>query len=143
MTWNLCWLPHFKPVRSAYRLYWSRYPLFQESQIRVSSSLLLKAINGQVRRISTRLVYSSPWSPASYYFSLKYIHTWTSYLRNQPLSMGKTEAGQIIEKKPFQRLPKTVTPLHYDLFLKPNLESFIFDGNVSVNVQVSFWIETN
>ena len=40
-------------------------------------------------------------------------------------------------KKPFERLPKNVIPSHYDLFLKPDLEKFIFEGSVNVDVEVS------
>jgi len=40
------------------------------------------------------------------------------------------------EKKQFNRLPKYVTPLHYDLYLKPNLKTFIFDGTTSVRISV-------
>ena len=51
--------------------------------------------------------------------------------------MGKTELGQLPKKKHFQRLPKNVTPLHYDLILKPNLETFVFDGKVTVKLLVN------
>lgn len=41
------------------------------------------------------------------------------------------------DKKPFQRLSKTVLPKHYDLFLKPNLKEFTFEGKETVKVVVS------
>ena len=40
------------------------------------------------------------------------------------------------EKKPFCRLPKTVTPRNYNLTLKPNLDSFTFEGSLAIAVQV-------
>lgn len=41
------------------------------------------------------------------------------------------------DKKPFQRLPKTVLPKQYDLYLKPNLKEFTFEGKETVKVVVS------
>lgn len=41
------------------------------------------------------------------------------------------------DKKPFQRLPKSVLPKHYDLFLKPNLKEFTFEGRETVKVVVN------
>jgi aminopeptidase 2 len=35
-----------------------------------------------------------------------------------------------------QVLPKTVKPTHYKVTLVPNLESFIFTGQVSISLQV-------
>jgi hypothetical protein len=34
------------------------------------------------------------------------------------------------------RLPKTIKPISYEVYLKPDFESFIFDGNVRIRVQV-------
>jgi len=39
-------------------------------------------------------------------------------------------------KKEFERLPKTVKPISYDLHLHPNLETFKFAGNVKILVDV-------
>ncbi|CAM1326966.1 NPEPPS (predicted), partial [Pycnogonum litorale] len=38
--------------------------------------------------------------------------------------------------KQFQRLPKTVIPVSYDIWLKPNLKTFKFDGKVNVQIEV-------
>ncbi|XP_066991681.2 puromycin-sensitive aminopeptidase isoform X2 [Anabrus simplex] len=46
------------------------------------------------------------------------------------------------EAKPFERLPKTVVPTHYDLHLKPDLKTFVFEGKVTVNIQVKCTTET-
>ncbi|XP_072032705.1 puromycin-sensitive aminopeptidase-like [Amphiura filiformis] len=42
------------------------------------------------------------------------------------------------EKKPFERLPKDVTPTNYKLQLQPDLEKFTFDGSVDITVQVQY-----
>jgi hypothetical protein len=43
------------------------------------------------------------------------------------------------ESKPFERLPKSVVPKHYDLQIKPDLKLFIFEGQETVKVEVSNW----
>ncbi|EDO44762.1 predicted protein [Nematostella vectensis] len=40
------------------------------------------------------------------------------------------------EKKPFERLPRSVVPRHYDLSLTPNLKEFTFAGQQTVQVEV-------
>ncbi len=40
-------------------------------------------------------------------------------------------------KKNFERLPKTVLPSHYDIWLKPNLTEFTFQGKLTVHLQVT------
>lgn len=40
------------------------------------------------------------------------------------------------EKKPFLRLPKSVKPILYDLFLKPDLQKFTFEGKETVSINV-------
>lgn len=39
-------------------------------------------------------------------------------------------------KEPFQRLPKNVRPVNYDITLKPNLKAFTFEGSENVAVEV-------
>lgn len=41
------------------------------------------------------------------------------------------------EKKHFERLPKSVIPKNYDLFLKPNLTKFTFEGKETIKITVS------
>nr|XP_018910146.1 PREDICTED: puromycin-sensitive aminopeptidase-like [Bemisia tabaci] len=40
------------------------------------------------------------------------------------------------EKKPFERLPKTVKPSHYELFLHPDLKTLTFDGKETVKIEI-------
>lgn len=39
----------------------------------------------------------------------------------------------------FRRLSKDVVPIHYDLTVVPNLESFKFTGNVKIDLKVISW----
>ncbi|XP_021928261.1 puromycin-sensitive aminopeptidase isoform X3 [Zootermopsis nevadensis] len=39
--------------------------------------------------------------------------------------------------KPFERLPKSVIPKHYNLKLKPDLKTFVFEGQETVKVEVN------
>lgn len=41
------------------------------------------------------------------------------------------------DKKPFARLPKSVKPVLYDLYLKPDLQNFTFAGKETVSINVS------
>lgn len=40
------------------------------------------------------------------------------------------------EPKPFERLPKNVVPSHYNLFLKPDLKKFVFEGREIIDIEV-------
>ena len=40
-------------------------------------------------------------------------------------------------KKPFERLPTKVVPVHYILHLTPDLKLFTFNGVVDIDVQVT------
>lgn len=37
----------------------------------------------------------------------------------------------------FERLPRKVVPAHYDLHLKPNLTTFIFEGEETIHMEVN------
>jgi puromycin-sensitive aminopeptidase len=39
--------------------------------------------------------------------------------------------------KKFERLPKSVIPSHYDIWLKPNLTKFTFQGTITAHLEVS------
>ena len=49
---------------------------------------------------------------------------------------GRLEAIQVTDADTSYRLPKNVRPLSYDLYLKPELENFTFEGDVKIRVQV-------
>ena len=40
-------------------------------------------------------------------------------------------------KTEFKRLPSTVTPINYDISLKPNLKSFTFTGSQTIKIKVN------
>lgn len=40
------------------------------------------------------------------------------------------------ERKPFERLPTSVKPKHYKLVLTPDLKTFVFKGEVSIQIEV-------
>lgn len=50
--------------------------------------------------------------------------------------LDQTIAKKMHEVKPFQRLPDNVRPKHYKLSLVPDLKSFIFRGDVSIQIEV-------
>lgn len=50
--------------------------------------------------------------------------------------LDQTIAKKMHEVKPFQRLPDNVKPKHYKLSLVPDLKSFIFRGDVSIQIEV-------
>ena len=39
-------------------------------------------------------------------------------------------------KKPFQRLPTDAIPIHYDIYLRPNLVDLVFKGSLKVELDV-------
>ncbi|XP_046659626.1 LOW QUALITY PROTEIN: puromycin-sensitive aminopeptidase-like [Homalodisca vitripennis] len=41
------------------------------------------------------------------------------------------------EKKHFERLPKSVIPKNYELFLRPNLTKFTFEGKVKIDIKIN------
>lgn len=44
------------------------------------------------------------------------------------------------EKTLFERLPRTVVPSHYDLKIRPFLDTFQFEGTVTIDIQVEWSI---
>lgn len=40
------------------------------------------------------------------------------------------------EAKPFERLPNSVKPTHYNLVITPDLKAFTFQGEVSIQIEV-------
>ena len=44
--------------------------------------------------------------------------------------------AEMPEAKPFERLPKTITPVNYNIRLKPNLKAFTFEGSEDIDIEV-------
>jgi hypothetical protein len=65
---------------------------------------------------------------------------YSSLLRDSkfPQHCAKINTLTMPESKPFERLPKSVVPKHYDLQIKPDLKTFIFEGQETVKVEVSY-----
>jgi len=47
-----------------------------------------------------------------------------------------------VDKKAFKRLPKSIKPMLYDLYLKPDLQQFTFEGKETVSINVSTILPT-
>lgn len=63
---------------------------------------------------------------------------WLGVLRLNTYSTVLTKAkAKMPERKPFERLPSTVKPKHYKLVLTPDLKTFTFQGDVSIQIEVS------
>lgn len=52
-------------------------------------------------------------------------------------SITKENYNMAVDKKAFKRLPKSIKPMLYDLYLKPDLQKFTFEGKETVSVNVS------
>jgi hypothetical protein len=129
-----------EPVFVGHRLHRYRYSLFEQenrfrpTDIRVSgvTTLTLRGSGYSDGRstscVKVRTKYGISAAYSSFLLDSKFpqhgakfcIHTLT-----MPTS------------KPFERLPKSVVPKHYNLKLKPDLKSFVFEGQETVKVEVS------
>jgi puromycin-sensitive aminopeptidase len=43
----------------------------------------------------------------------------------------------MVSEKKFERLPSSVVPSHYDIWLKPNLTQFTFEGTITAHLNVN------
>lgn len=59
--------------------------------------------------------------------------------RNLSTVFQKIDTRKMPEVKPFQRLPDNVKPVHYKLSLVPDLKSFNFRGDVSIQIEVGLF----
>lgn len=56
--------------------------------------------------------------------------------RNTYGTVLKENPANMVEKKPFERLPNTVKPKHYTLTLTPDLKAHTFKGEVTIHIEV-------
>ncbi|KAI9588021.1 puromycin-sensitive aminopeptidase isoform X1 [Glossina fuscipes] len=57
-------------------------------------------------------------------------------LKEKPKEAIKKETMAPGPQRVFQRLPSDVLPTHYQLELKPNLDSFTFEGNTTIDLRI-------
>ena len=61
--------------------------------------------------------------------------------KNQQISVALK--FKMSDKKAFERLPSTVTPVNYAVTLKPNIPNFTFEGSEDITVKVSLTLNSN
>ena len=59
----------------------------------------------------------------------------TTFVKFQYRPFKKCNSTEKMSKN-FERLPKNVKPINYDIFIKANFETFKFNGRVTYNVEV-------
>jgi hypothetical protein len=131
-----------EPVFVGYRVFRYRYSLFQlENRFRQTEIQQIR-----VSRVAAQQLVGKPCGDQLYsYVKGRAIYgtsaAYSSVLRDSkcPQHCAKIHTLTMSESKPFERLPKSVVPKHYDLKLKPDLKTFIFEGQETVNVEVSYW----
>lgn len=123
-----------------------RYSLFQQANrlrptdIRVSG---VSAVQRSGRGVSNQHSTSCVKRRAKYGISAAYSH----FLRDSKFLQHSVHCAKLHtltmpETKPFERLPKVVIPKHYNLKLKPNLKTFVFEGEEAIKVEVRYWMLT-
>jgi len=129
-----------EPVFVGHRVFRYRYWLFQQENVFKSTDIRISPVTTQQRE--------GRWYSDQHYISYvkgrgKYgtSAAYSSILRDSeyPQLCAKIHTLTMPESKPFERLPKSVVPKHYDLQIKPDLKTFIFEGHETVKVEVSNW----
>lgn len=53
-----------------------------------------------------------------------------------PRRLNHQSTADMPEAKPFERLPQTLSPVNYNIRLKPNLKAFTFEGSEDIDIEV-------
>lgn len=53
------------------------------------------------------------------------------------MCLTSNESSSAVKSQKFERLPTFAKPSHYEIFLKPNLETFKFDGEETITISIS------
>ncbi|XP_069697519.1 puromycin-sensitive aminopeptidase isoform X2 [Periplaneta americana] len=133
-----------EPVFVGHRLFRYRYSLFEQenrfrpTDIRVSGVTTLQ-LGGSGYKLSDQRSTSCIKGRTNYESSAPYLHISRDFEYSVFRALGTVNFIHTLsmpESKPFERLPKTVIPKHYDLQLKPDLKTFIFEGQETVKIEV-------
>ncbi|XP_075224213.1 puromycin-sensitive aminopeptidase isoform X2 [Lycorma delicatula] len=129
---------YWKPVSLADGFSRYRYILSkQESRIRVSGTTLLREFRFRAAGNPFTCFLPAVSSPKFVYI-LKSRTLFTSAVCFNPeLQLNTSPEIKMPEKKPFERLPRTVIPNRYKLYFKPDFKKFTFDGKETVQVTVN------
>lgn len=116
-----------------------RYSLFQQANRLRPTDIRVSGVSAVRRR--GRGVTNEHSTCTKYGISAAYSH----FLRDSKflqysVHCAKLHTLTMPETKPFERLPKLVIPKHYNLKLKPNLKTFVFEGEEVINVEVRHWM---
>ena len=65
-----------------------------------------------------------------------YMRQWLKLPRNLIRLLNSRNMAAVAEKKKFQRLSRSIIPMHYALMLKPDLVDLTFQGSVSIQIEV-------
>jgi hypothetical protein len=120
-----------------------RYSLFQQANRLRPTDIRVSGVSAVHRKGSGDSSQRSSCAKrrTKYGISAAYSHFLrdSKFLQHSVL-LAKIHTLIMPETKPFQRLPRSVIPKHYDLKLQPDLKAFVFEGEASIKVEVSYWI---
>lgn len=118
-----------------------RYSLFQQANRLRPTDIRVSGVSAVQRKGSGDSNQRSSYAKrrTKYGISEAYSH----FLRDSKFLQDSVHRAKIHtltmpETKPFERLPSSVVPKHYNLKLQPDLKTFVFVGEVDIKVKVSY-----